>query len=223
MRLAEELRALADRLQAAAVRAEDRAVAEPLARLESAAGEVGRAWSGSSLGFHARIYHANFEEPPPGARFSSEWGLNDVLQATTGDWREYRYDAVLGVIHERAGNPDMGTSDVLATQASVTVRETRGRLTSVLGAYLGTRDDGFVEGLRDEAESVCVLTATQIASGWLPRGRLVSRDTPALMQGLMIAPHQAVLARVLAVRSAFGACGDLAAIARRAASHMERG
>jgi hypothetical protein len=221
MQLADDLRAPAVRLRAAARSGEGPAVTEPLARLESAAAEVGRAWSGSSLGFHARIYHADFEDPSPGTAFSSEWGLNAVLEGTSGDWRLYRHDDVLGFIDDRAGNPDTGAAETLAAEAGVTLDDAREEIISILGRYLGERSDAVVDGLKDEAEKVRVLTATQIATGWLPRGQLVSRDTPALMQGLMIAPHQAALARVLALRSSFGACASLAAIARRAASRID--
>ncbi|MGB9151125.1 MAG: hypothetical protein WCB36_12855, partial [Burkholderiales bacterium] len=58
--------------------------------------EVGKSWSGSWLGYHSLIYYEGFKIPPPGARFSQEWGfMATAFPKTTGDWHEFSAEAVL--------------------------------------------------------------------------------------------------------------------------------
>ena len=73
----EELRQIHNDLTALAARCEEE-ILEPLKALIHAAEEVGKAWSGSWIGFHSLIYYAGFSPPPPGQHFSSEWGLFSV-------------------------------------------------------------------------------------------------------------------------------------------------
>ncbi len=70
----EELLEIADRLEGLSQPATVPEVKEPLERLEEAAIRIGKAWSGSCLGYHSRIYYRDLTPPPPGAHFSSEWG-----------------------------------------------------------------------------------------------------------------------------------------------------
>src|SRR5438034_6265640 len=115
----EELLEIADRLKGLSQRATVPEVKEPLERLEEAATRIGKAWSGSCLGYHSRIYYRDLAPPPPGAHFSPEWGMKDSwpIQDTTGDWVEYDPDKIETVIRKMAGNPDLGPSRELAVAA----------------------------------------------------------------------------------------------------------
>src|SRR4051794_37569826 len=94
--IADELRTVSERLVAAARAGDAPAVSEPLRALNDAAVAVGKAWSGSPIGYHSRVYYDELTEPPPGAHFSSEWGFQSAYSnPTLGDWREYRYDDVV--------------------------------------------------------------------------------------------------------------------------------
>jgi hypothetical protein len=108
MTIAEELFRIAGRLDSQSNKLKNEEFNKPLQRLADAAERVGRAWSGSWLGYHSRVYYADLAEPPPGARFSQEWGMMDTfaIRDTVGDWREYRFDDVVSAIQQYAGNPD---------------------------------------------------------------------------------------------------------------------
>lgn len=82
----QELLEIADRLEGLSERAAQPEIRQPLERLEEASNRVGRAWSGSWLGYHARIYYKALQPPPIGARFSPEWGMKDSypIEATVG-------------------------------------------------------------------------------------------------------------------------------------------
>lgn len=50
----------------------------------------------------------------------------------------------------------------------------------------------------------------------------MSRDMRAMTEGLLVAPHFAVQAEVLALKAPFDACGELAVLAQRGATHLNR-
>jgi len=101
----EELDDIAERLDAGAKPADGATVKNALDRLEKAANEVGKAWSGSAIGYHARVYYSGLRPPLPGAHFSAEWGWQRrrTLPSTTGDWAEQNPDDVERVIQGRLG------------------------------------------------------------------------------------------------------------------------
>lgn len=116
--LHEELLAIADKLDQLSERALRPEIADPLARLQQAAEEVGRASSGSWLGYHANVYYEDLMPPPPGAHFSQEWGFIDSFRGGThGAWAECAREDVETAIRERAGDPDLEPSTALREQA----------------------------------------------------------------------------------------------------------
>ncbi len=91
---AEQLRAIADAAESAAgyLGIDSERLEAVLRRAE----ELSRAWSGSNLGYHANVYYADLARTPPGAHFSSEWGLqHSFAPGTVGDWREFDSDRVM--------------------------------------------------------------------------------------------------------------------------------
>lgn len=197
-------------------------ILEPLRKFEDAAATVGKAWSGSNMGYQSRVYYADLHVPPPGAHFDSEWGFLGQFQGTTGDWREFRFDDVIDLIHESAGLSLDQAAD-LSDAAHDAWTHTRPEVVSILSAYLARGPDPLIEQMQKEAEETqdfSPIEATRALIG--PIGPKMIRDTTAFSQGFMAAPHQAVQGRVIAIRSRFMACASLARVAERAASHMER-
>jgi hypothetical protein len=117
--LASELHGVYERLQEYADQATQPAIEGPLKALERTAEDVGRASSGSWLGYHALVYYQNLKLPPPGAHFSAEWGLVTVysVRHSQGEWVEYPFDQVKDAILTKAGNPDLGAARQLAEGA----------------------------------------------------------------------------------------------------------
>jgi predicted nucleotide-binding protein len=221
--LAGELRTFAGRLTAERTRGEQADIAEPLDKLEQAATAIGKAWSGSNMGYQSRVYYNDFDPPPPGAHFDSEWGFLGQFQGTTGDWREYQFDDVIKIVYRIAGVPSLDDVIDVASHAHDSWTELRPEIVSVLSAYLAEHQDPLIEHLQKEAEQTSDLNEIQAARALVgPIGPKVVRDTTALSQGFQTAPHQSVQARVIAIRSMFTASSTLASIANRAASHMER-
>jgi predicted nucleotide-binding protein len=51
---------------------------------------------------------------------------------------------------------------------------------------------------------------------------MATRDIRAMGERIAAAPHQEILAKVVAIQSNFRACGNLATLARRGSSHIDR-
>lgn len=193
-----------------------------LDHLEKAANEADSAWSGSSIGFHALVYYAGLEPPPPGAHFSQEWGFLGQFQGTTGDWREYRREDVLGHIEKLAGHPDIRSLESAAGQLRDDIDRKRSQIQSILSICLDKGADNYLSKVAERVQEVQPLTFDLGIKVQLPRGSIMSRDGTALQQGVGPAPHQEVLARVVAVRSTAKAAEDLADLSEQATAHIAR-
>lgn len=198
---------------------------ERLDRLEDVAGRVGQAWSGSSLGYHSRIYYADLQPPPPGARFSVEWGFMPVTfdpGRTVGEWREYDPDEVRDAIYATAQVDDLDDALELRRSIHEFVEQARADLLSLMIAIEGEQTDGFITSVRESIEGLTVLTEADAQRVQIRSGQIMTRDTAAAGAGFVSAPHQDVIARVVSIRSTARAATDLASAAERVAAHLER-
>src|SRR5688572_26252126 len=103
-----ELLEIAETLEAALGRLKSSEVQNALRARQAIGQKLQNAWSGSSLGYHACVYYDDFEGPPPGAHFSSEWGMGDhwPIEGSTGEWREYRYSDIIELIRHASDLTD---------------------------------------------------------------------------------------------------------------------
>jgi hypothetical protein len=150
----EELLEIADRLEKLSQAAMVPEIKDALERVEDAASTIGKAWSGSCLGYHARIYFRSLEPPPPGAHFSPEWGMEDSwpINATTGDWVEYDPDAIKTTILRNAGNQNLD----LAATAERSFRDNKPDILSIFITWLQEREDAFIASLKQQVEQTTV-------------------------------------------------------------------
>lgn len=222
--LTSELNDIQDQLQSFVESAEPRDVTVPLTKLENSATQIGKAWSGSWYGYHSRVYYKNLQSPPPGAHFSSEWGLDEGAfgMGTSGEWEEYDFDEVRDFIVKSAGDPDLSQAQKIANKGEQLFEEKREQLFSILELSLSQQKDSFVERLLEEAKKARIVSASDVVKVARPSGTLMSRDTLALTQGLWTPPHIAVLSEVYACRSPAKACAELLKVSKRAVAHLER-
>lgn len=222
--LYEELLEIADKLEAQSLKAENSAFKEPLDRLENAANTLGKAWSGSWLGYQASVYYNDLQTPPPGAHFSQEWGLMDRfgIQGTTGDWREFRTEDLEKGIHKIAENPDLEILRKLSEEVAHTFKSLKADMLSVFTTALSEETDIFLVNLKEQTEKTKLLTQRDVLQGLKPTGQLMSRDSLAATQGLQVPSHIAVIAEVIELKYPPKACEKLSKIARQAGSHLGR-
>ena len=204
----EELLAIADAMDELVERARQLDVQEPLGRLEDAAKEIGKSFSGSWLGYHANVYYKDLQPPPPGAHFSRTHGLlKRASNQTTGDWLEFGPDTIEAAIYAHAGHPDITASERLRVDA---VREfDTWKLTALSVIESAGSSDIFLARLRGSVEELPILHNSELINAGQPSGQLPSVDMVAAGQGLWTPPHISVLARVHAVQCAFAAVARL--------------
>lgn len=219
-----ELLELADQLETAAKDFQT-AHKETLKALTDAATDVHKSWSGSNLGYHALVYYENLDPRPPRAQFSAEWGLLDMSltsMGTVGSWCEYPADVVKSAIYEQANHPDLSGVEDASSDLKSLVNRALGELLSVLTVALDDREDTFLNRLREEAEGIEIRTYSSICRAMLPSRQMMSRDSNAVLAGIQIAPHQEIIAKTAALQVPCDVASDLAAIIRKAGSHMSR-
>jgi predicted nucleotide-binding protein len=225
MRASDELFEVADRLERASKSPELAAAEQQLTALQDRAQEVGRAASGSWLGYQANVYYADFQPPPSGAHFSQEWGLKDLSFSSLGsrgDWRDYDPHEVLAHIREGAGSPDLSAVTAAAEEAGRVFTDAKADVRSILLTENADSSDSFLSQLVAELDKLEALDASDILEIWRPKGQLISRDMIAIGQKTKVPPHQVIKAEVAAIRQAFNVCDEGAKIARKAASHLDR-
>lgn len=224
MSIADELFRIADSMEEKAVILKTEQFSKSLEDLINSAEKIGKAWSGSWLGHHSRVYYSNFADPPPGNHFNQEWGLMDTLAGryTVGDWREYRFDDVIDSITQAAGNPDTRQQKEISKETSKAFEESQSGTLSLLSSALEAHsNDKFLNDLLSKVERIKVFGANNIIDVMRPKGQMMSRDSVAIQAGLQTPPHFSVLAEVHAIQSPFIACEELAKINRKAASHLQ--
>lgn len=194
-----------------------------LDRLSKAINDAQRAFSGSWLGHHSRIYYKDFKAPPPGAHFSSEWGMNSAYgRGTKGEWVEYDGDEVYELLKAQAGSPSLSTlirhADSLVDRAS----QPREELTSILDACLSHGEDAYLATMKKRVENARPRPVEHYLKPYEPKGQLFSRDTTAISNGIQTPPHFQVLAQVEAIKHRFQIPSTLADIAAHTALHLGR-
>jgi hypothetical protein len=220
----EELFQLVEPLNAAASVIERDEISKPLSALRTAVAEVSRAFSGSWLGYHSRVYYENLQAPPPGAHFSQEWGLMDTIgdMGSSGRWREYPFEEVKQRVLRLAGNPDLSAARASAEAADGAFNHAKGEITSIFQTELDGGDDGFIQNLNEQIRALEVLSPAEVADRLRHRGQIITRDTIVLGQGTQLPPHISVKAELRAIEHSFAICKVAADIARKGASHLER-
>lgn len=224
MSTSQDLNNISRSLSEAAERLNDTEFTKPLDDLAHAANEFGKAWSGSWLGYHSNVYYIDFSLPPPGARFSQEWGFEECwpIEATVGDWREYRATDVVEAIGQAAGEPDTSSQQTEAKKAAELFDDAKSQVLSLLStAISGRSDDKFLADLQTQTEKLNIFDAATMVRALSPKGQLMTRDMSALEKGLVTPPHISVIAKVAALRDPFRACRDLSKIALRIAGHLK--
>jgi predicted nucleotide-binding protein len=220
----EELFGLAEGLTEAASAGDSEDFMGPVDALQAAAEQVGKSFSGSWLGYHARVYYADLTPPPPGANFSAEWGLMDTVGSygSVGAWQQFDPGQVMAFIQRLGGNPDLSAARTIAETGRKVADRAKSDMLSILESEMAEGRDGFLEKLKAEIEQSTEVTLSDAIDFLTPRGQVMTRDSLALTQGSVVPPHISAIADLIALRHNIGRCRQLANLAIKAASHLER-
>ena len=217
--LAEEVDEVAQRAGAAA---QDPADEEYLNRLMEEAASVGRAWSGSNLGYHSLIFYDGFKAPPAGSAFNREWGLTGAMWSVTEGWAQHGFSEVHDMILQRAGVSDLEPIRQRSLVAIATLTELRSTLDSIGStAVASAPGDEFLKRQLDEVRKVKEMGIDTARSVYMPRGSMMTRD-PRWDGTLLLGPHQEVIAQVISISSPYQGLKRLAGLSSQIASHLRR-
>ena len=149
--------------------------------MANSAEAVGRAWSGSWIGFQSRVYYEGLEPTPAGAHFSIEWG--SLGGGHTGTWREYDFDLVQSEVFRRAGVVGLDELKTLRDRLRRVFEEKQDEVLSVIHAMQSEGADEFLEEIRTRIKDLQFLTASAFVKALAPHS-FSSRDSLAAFQGI---------------------------------------
>lgn len=195
-----------------------------LEKIVRVANDIGKAWSGSWLGYHSRVYYSNFSSPPPGAIFSMQFGFRDMYtMGTKGDWREYEFEDVTNLIYEISGGINLDIYKQQSDEAADTFESVKGDLLSAVYANKSKLqpDDKFLDDLLKKIEGMKIYHESDYVKAQMPSGKFMSSDMDAISQGLRTPPHIAVIAKVAALREPFNRCSELKKEIIKLSTHMD--
>lgn len=192
--------------------------------LITAAEKVGRSWSGSYLGYHSRVYYENFNPPPPGAHFSTEWGLYSEFKSlgmcSVGDWIEYSAEDVINYINKTAGSSQIGGLISESAKAVETLEEVKSNISSILHSQDILDKDVFLQKLASELDELTVPSINDFIKSCLPKGQISTRDRRVEHQ-IIVPPHKQVECKVYAVLAGFVSAKNAKKITERMLNHLK--
>jgi predicted nucleotide-binding protein len=188
-------------------------------RLTDACQEVGKAWSGSFLGYQATVYIAGLRPARPGEHFSSEWGP----MRSNGDWVEYAFEGVKEAIEHRAGVRDVQPINEAVSVAGSAFESGQEEIMPALDAILASGKEESLKELRDSiVELRDHVSMEEFARSWIPRGQQIVRDPRAQSGGGFQVPHHLRYQAWLLERASYGIrVGELAKRAKQAVKYLK--
>ena len=179
--------------------------------LAEAAENVGKSWSRSMLGYHSRVYYANFHVPPPGVSFDFEWGLDGLFgipSRSFKSWVEYSFEDVEKYIREKTGILSSERSFADAEEAKEVFEKVKSSVLSIMSRN-HFENDTHLKSLMEKIEASEILLHKSSIQAHLPQGKKITRDQRAVAEGQQIPPHVQILAQALSAKQPFQSCKEL--------------
>lgn len=194
-----------------------------LQKIADVASMIGRAWSGSWLGYQSRVYYKDFNAPPAGANFDKTYGLTGrIANETRGEWYEYAFEDVKKHIYKLAGNINLDALEEDAYEAAELFEDAKSDILSIIYANIEKNfpKDKFISSLIEKVENVSLYTESDFIQASSPKGQLRCADQVAVAQGFMPPPHIAVEAKIASLQQPYKACNELRKNALKLSSHI---
>ncbi len=199
-----------------------------LARLKDACLEIGKVWSRSCLGYHARVYRNNFQ-PASGDRFSidspfdSYRGLPPPPLYAPQPWVEYDKETIQKAILERAENFDLKSVYVFQDEADKAFNDHKQAVLSIIDIETMGTSSAFLETMRDGALELSVKSIVDLNDAAFSRIKVpTSQDRRALEEGRQLPIHWRFMNYALSVNSLLESIPNLSEVAAQTAKHIAR-
>src|ERR1017187_7576194 len=209
--------------QNAVAQRDDPLVQENTELLKTNLGRIADSFCGSCIGYHSRVYYRGLRAPAAGDHFSAEWGLMDTLSGRRSqNWIEYTPEQIENVAFTGVADDYERRLSSMSDRAQETFDEGRDTLLTIASVLLDNQKTSTLERLRDEIKGVeGRISASKFAQAMMPRGQLMSRDSMAVSQGLLVPPHLAMQAEQISTLSPFSGLEALVKCGRSLLSYME--
>ena len=160
-----ELLEIAETMRQWEARGRGEEIWRPLEQLKEVAEEVGRAWSGSWLGYQALVYYRNFQPVPAGRHFSQYSGIRQSPYGdsyTVGDWVEFNEENAIQEIYSRAGISGLEVALEYNRKALRGFQIHKLSVLSILETESSNSDGDFLVNLKKEIDEMSVLTERDV-------------------------------------------------------------
>jgi predicted nucleotide-binding protein len=196
---------------------------EELEKLEEAACDIGKAWSGSWLGYQSRVYYKNLSPVPAGAHFSIADGLyKSHISETSGNWVEYTSESLINHILKKGNISDLQPFVDNAKEVNEIFEDIQSDLLSLLTPVtIRYEKDTFIQDLTEKIKKEKITSRSTYLQVLRPTGHYSSGDYNAIQGGVQTPPHFSVIADVLQIKGVYKSCATLGKYARRMASYLE--
>ncbi len=183
---------------------EDQFVQENTDVFKSNLSKISKAFSGSCIGYHARIYYRQFQTPQPGDHFSVEWGFMDRFSnPTSQNWVEYADEAVRKAARTDVASDYDDRLKEISKYAEQTCEESRDVLLTIVDAMLDKERTATLDRIRNEIQKIDNIVSTrEIIDALLP-SNFITRDSTAMTQGRQTPVHIALYADLMSLFSPF--------------------
>lgn len=190
--------------------------------LKSEISTVARSWSGSQLGHQSLVYYRDFKIPPPGARFNIRWGLQKPYMetGTIGDWVEYSFDDVTEMILKKSGSPNLELFEGEMAKISRIFLRTKDQFDSILATVVETRSDTYIASIVGKSRGLKLSTLDEIKLSLHSDRFYATVDSVALSQGVRLAPHEELMARIQCSESCIPQIEILKGLAEGISEHL---
>ena len=223
-----ELLKVVDDLNTLVERGRQEDITGSLARLKDACLEIGKVWSRSCLGYHARVYRNNFQ-PTSGDLFSfdspfdSYRGLTPSFLYGPESWVEYDQETIQKAILERAGNLDLKSVYVFQDEADKAFNDHKQAVLSIIDIETIDTPSSFLETMKNSALKLAAKSISDLNNEAFARIKVpATQDRRALAEGRQLPIHWRFMNYVLSVNSLLESIPNLSEVAAQSAKHIAR-
>jgi hypothetical protein len=188
---------MAQRCERASKLLTDKPIQSLRTAIEKAIESVGKAWSGSWIGYQANVYKADLQPRQAGDHFDTDWGTDEYLSETMGEWAVFTHESICDESTRRSGKVDKDLITATAKEVGRVFDECKTELLPTFDAIISTQGD---EVLKTKLEELANLTqhvsARKFIETFAPN-QIASSDTRAIQGGRHTPSHYRVYAWVL--------------------------
>ncbi len=216
----EEMNQWADKLEEAARKLKPAQFDAIFARAKKAVETFEPSWSGSSLGYHSRMYIRNFVPRGPMEKFEVYWGG----EPSGADWVEYSPMLVAEKVRQskKVRPQDWKVLQDFADQTNKAFCDAQADMVTTLAAILSKHEDETIWRARRTIHAIASHEEAQQIFESEPQAPIHCDDDRAAREGYAMPQHRALLYRFKELQSYALGATDLAKEARKVASYLQK-